>query len=107
MATPISIRLDEEVKKTLEAEARARHVGLSTYLRRPPATGADFNEAEASFPCRCQASRAAPRPSKPENLQRSAIVFGRSICVLAGKNDKDCLYHNGEVEPNAPIVNVP
>jgi hypothetical protein len=33
MATPISIRLDEEVRKTLEAEARARHVGLSTYLR--------------------------------------------------------------------------
>jgi Ribbon-helix-helix protein, copG family len=33
MATPISIRLDAEVKKTLEAEARARHVGLSTYLR--------------------------------------------------------------------------
>ena len=33
MATPISIRLDEEVRETLEAEARARHVGLSTYLR--------------------------------------------------------------------------
>ena len=33
MATPISIRLDEEVRKTLEAEARARQVGLSTYLR--------------------------------------------------------------------------
>ena len=33
MAAPISIRLDEEVRKTLEAEARARHVGLSTYLR--------------------------------------------------------------------------
>ena len=33
MAAPISIRLDEEVRKTLEAEARVRHVGLSTYLR--------------------------------------------------------------------------
>jgi uncharacterized protein (DUF2236 family) len=33
MAAPISIRLDEEVRKTLEAEARARRVGLSTYLR--------------------------------------------------------------------------
>lgn len=33
MATPISIRLDNEVRKTLETEARARHVGLSTYLR--------------------------------------------------------------------------
>ena len=33
MAAPISIRLDDEVKETLETEARARHIGLSTYLR--------------------------------------------------------------------------
>ena len=33
MAAPISIRLDEDVRKTLEDEARARHIGLSTYLR--------------------------------------------------------------------------
>jgi predicted transcriptional regulator len=33
VAAPISIRLDDEVKETLEAEARARHIGLSTYLR--------------------------------------------------------------------------
>jgi hypothetical protein len=33
MAAPISVRLDDDVKETLEAEARARHIGLSTYLR--------------------------------------------------------------------------
>jgi hypothetical protein len=33
MAAPVSVRLDDEVRKTLEAEARARLIGLSTYLR--------------------------------------------------------------------------
>ncbi len=33
MNTPISIRLDDEVRETLEAEARSRRIGLSTYLR--------------------------------------------------------------------------
>jgi len=33
MAAPISVRLDDDVKETLEAEARARRIGLSTYLR--------------------------------------------------------------------------
>jgi predicted transcriptional regulator len=33
MAAPVSVRLDDDVKETLEAEARARHIGLSTYLR--------------------------------------------------------------------------
>ena len=33
MAAPVSVRLDDDVRKTLEAEARARHIGLSTYLR--------------------------------------------------------------------------
>ena len=33
MGAPISIRLDDEVLETLEAEARARHIGLSFYLR--------------------------------------------------------------------------
>ena len=33
MAAPISVRLDDDVRETLEVEARARHVGLSTYLR--------------------------------------------------------------------------
>ncbi len=34
MAAPVSIRLDDDVRETLEAEASARRVGLSTYLRR-------------------------------------------------------------------------
>jgi hypothetical protein len=33
MATPVSIRLDEEVRETLEAEARSRNIGLATLLR--------------------------------------------------------------------------
>lgn len=33
MNTPISVRLDDEVRETLEAEAQARRIGLSTYLR--------------------------------------------------------------------------
>jgi 5-formyltetrahydrofolate cyclo-ligase len=33
MAMPISVRLDDEVRQTLEDEARARHIGLSAYLR--------------------------------------------------------------------------
>jgi GNAT superfamily N-acetyltransferase len=33
MGSPISIRLDDDIKETLEAEARARGTGLSSYLR--------------------------------------------------------------------------
>jgi hypothetical protein len=33
MAAPVSVRLDDDVRETLAAEARARHIGLSTYLR--------------------------------------------------------------------------
>ncbi|MGH7029216.1 MAG: hypothetical protein ACREE9_09535 [Stellaceae bacterium] len=33
MGSPISIRLDDDIRETLEAEARARGTGLSTYLR--------------------------------------------------------------------------
>ena len=33
MTAPVSIRLDDDVRQTLEAEARAQHMGLSTYLR--------------------------------------------------------------------------
>jgi hypothetical protein len=33
MSAPVSIRLDDEVRKTLEAEARARNIGLATLLR--------------------------------------------------------------------------
>jgi hypothetical protein len=33
MAAPISIRLDDKVREELEAQARARNIGLSTLLR--------------------------------------------------------------------------
>jgi hypothetical protein len=33
MAGPVSIRLDDEVRATLEAEARSRNIGLATLLR--------------------------------------------------------------------------
>ena len=33
MSAPISIRLDDEVRQELEAEARARNIGLATLLR--------------------------------------------------------------------------
>jgi hypothetical protein len=33
MTAPISVRLDDQVRQTLEAEARSRQIGLSTLLR--------------------------------------------------------------------------
>ncbi|HKS89200.1 MAG TPA: hypothetical protein VJR70_07150 [Stellaceae bacterium] len=33
MTAPISVRLDDKVRQELEAEARARSIGLSTLLR--------------------------------------------------------------------------
>lgn len=33
MTAPISIRLDPDVRQTLETEARSRGIGLTTYLR--------------------------------------------------------------------------
>jgi post-segregation antitoxin (ccd killing protein) len=32
MRAPVSVRLDDDVQQTLEAEARARGIGLSAYL---------------------------------------------------------------------------
>ncbi len=40
MAAPISVRLDEGVQATLEAEARDRGIGLATYLRQLAADAA-------------------------------------------------------------------
>lgn len=33
MGSPVSVRLDDDIRETLEAEARARGTGLSSYLR--------------------------------------------------------------------------
>ena len=40
MSAPVSIRLDDEVRKTLEAEARSRNIGLATLLRQIAAEAA-------------------------------------------------------------------
>jgi hypothetical protein len=40
MSAPVSIRLDDEVRKTLEAEARSRNIGLATLLRQIAADAA-------------------------------------------------------------------
>jgi hypothetical protein len=40
MAAPVSVRLDEQTRELLEAEARARNVGLSTLLRQIAAEAA-------------------------------------------------------------------
>jgi len=40
MTAPISLRLDEDVRATLEAEAKAQGIGLATYLRQLAATAA-------------------------------------------------------------------
>jgi hypothetical protein len=40
MSAPISIRLDDDVRATLEAEAKERGIGLATYLRQVAANAA-------------------------------------------------------------------
>jgi hypothetical protein len=40
MSSPISIWLDAEVRKTLEAEAKAQGIGLASYLRQLAAKAA-------------------------------------------------------------------
>jgi hypothetical protein len=40
MTMPISIRLSDEVRTTLEAEAKSRRLGLSAYLREVATTEA-------------------------------------------------------------------
>jgi hypothetical protein len=40
MSAPVSIRLDDEVRKTLETEARSRNIGLATLLRQIAAEAA-------------------------------------------------------------------
>ncbi len=40
MSAPVSVRLDPDVRETLEFEAKARGMGLATYLRQLAATAA-------------------------------------------------------------------
>jgi hypothetical protein len=41
MSAPISIRLDADVRETLEAEAKAQGIGLASYLRQLAARAAN------------------------------------------------------------------
>ncbi|HTW70590.1 MAG TPA: hypothetical protein VME47_11935 [Acetobacteraceae bacterium] len=40
VASPVSIRLDDDVRATLESEAKIRGIGLATYLRQLAADAA-------------------------------------------------------------------
>ena len=40
MGAPVSVRLDDDVRRTLEGEAKDRGVGLATYLRQIAAEAA-------------------------------------------------------------------
>ena len=40
MTAPISVRLDDDVRRTLDAEARRRGIGLATLLRQLAAEAA-------------------------------------------------------------------
>jgi hypothetical protein len=60
---------DRETKTEHQRQAASRGRGPDTYFLylpcRPPATGAGFNEAEASFPRCCPASHVVPSPKSP------------------------------------------
>src|SRR5438445_13889916 len=97
MAAPVSVRLDDDVRATLEAEARARHIGLrhiSDKLRskRPPVCGGSGYVLKAvrsenmlrSRPRRLRSTRSGARPGTRTNNPIGRI-FGRSNrrCGLA------------------------
>ena len=86
MSAPVSVRLDDDVRKTLEAEARARHIGLSTYLRQIAI------ETAARLPrVRMRALKAAPsvsmsraRPRRPCSTMNGVRPGSRTHSSLAG-----------------------
>lgn len=66
MSAPISIRLDDKVRTELEAEARARNIGLATLLRQIAADAArqvqrkrirEQSEAVARYVASCPEAR--------------------------------------------------
>ena len=65
MSAPISIRLNTDVRETLEAEARAQGIGLASYLRQLAAKAArDVRRARiragsATVACHVATDRAA------------------------------------------------
>jgi hypothetical protein len=61
MTAPISIRLDDEVREILAAEARARNIGLATLLR--------------------QLAKEAARQVKRKRIREQSEAVGRHIAI--------------------------
>jgi hypothetical protein len=59
VAAPISIRLDDEVRETLEADARSRNIGLATPLR--------------------QIAKEAARQVKRKRIREQTAAVGRHV----------------------------
>ena len=59
MSAPVSIRLDDEVRETLEAEARSRNIGLATLLR--------------------QIAKEAARQVKRKRIREQTAAVGRHV----------------------------
>lgn len=59
MTAPISVRLDDDVRAALEAEAEAQGIGLATYLRR--------------------LATEAARKSRRERIRRQSEAVGRYV----------------------------
>ena len=59
MSAPVSIRLDDEVRETLEAEARSRKIGLATLLR--------------------QIAKEAARQVKRKRIRQQTAAVGRYV----------------------------
>lgn len=66
MAAPISIRLDEEVRKELETQARARNIGLATLLRQIAAEAA---------------RQAKPSQAKRKRIREQSEAVGRYVAT--------------------------
>lgn len=70
MPAPISIRLDDDVRATLEAEARTRGIGLATYLRQIAAKAArDIRRARIRGQSAAVGRNAARKPGAREFYQ--------------------------------------
>jgi len=70
MSAPVSVRLDDEVRQILEAEARDRNVGLSTLLRQIAAdTAKQVRRERIRRATKAVADYAARNPEAAEFLE--------------------------------------
>jgi predicted transcriptional regulator len=61
MAAPVSIRLDDDVREELEAQARARGIGMATLLR--------------------DLAKEAAWDARRERIRQASAVIGRHVAV--------------------------